>query len=133
MATLAKAIVVCLIVATLGTFCASTDMSFDFDCTSKTFKHCDAYGQNVESLLTELKTITPVNGNFYHRANRTNPRVYGTAHCFSSLTSSEAACTSCLHKAIKTIRAECWNTVGASAGSAAAGCNIQYDSSKIKP
>ncbi|ONK69268.1 uncharacterized protein A4U43_C05F21080 [Asparagus officinalis] len=133
MAALAKAVVVCLIVATLGSFCASTEMSFDFDCTSKTFKHGDAYGQNVESLLEELKTITPVNGHFYHRANRTYPSVFGTAHCFSSLTSSEAACASCLHKAIKTIRGECWNTVGASAGSAAAGCNIRYASSKIKP
>ena len=134
--SLAKIVLVTLLLvgALMATASGSHDDEVPFtDCgKDKHYGSLPHYRRNLDLVLYEMKTEPPVDGNFEHETeSKSDPKVFGRASCFSSLTTNVDGCTSCLDKAIRAIKSECKNSTRASAGTAAAGCSIRYDNVKF--
>lgn len=83
--------------------------------------------KNLDEVLFELRTETPVDGNFDGKAERRHGvGVFGRASCFSSLTTNVEGCTKCLDKAVMAVKKNCTYSLEATAGTAAAGCSLSY-------
>lgn len=105
-----------------------------FKCGEKTYFGIDRRGfiRNLDEVLFELRTETPLDGNFDGRAERTRgASVFGRASCFSSLTTNAEGCRKCLDKAVRAVKRNCRNSLRASAGTAAAGCSLSYSNVKV--
>jgi len=127
-------VILLLVGALMATVSCSHEVSFT-ECGEDEYygSLLPQYLRNLDLVLYELKAETPVDGNFEHEAeSKSRPKVFGRASCFSSLTTSVEGCTSCLDKAIRAVKSECRNSTRASAGTAAAGCSLQYDNVKIR-
>jgi len=125
-------VTVLLVGALVATASGSHEVSFTECGKDKYYGSLPQYRRNLDLVLYEMKAETPVDGNFEHETeSKCEPKVFGRASCFSSLTTNVEGCTSCLDKAIRAIKSECKNSTRASAGTAAAGCSIRYDNVKF--